>query len=555
MLCSLIIRDFVIIDRLDVEFASGFSVLTGETGAGKSILIDALSLALGERADAQAVRPGAKQAEVSAQFEIDGRDTVARWLQEQALEGDGEQCLLRRIVDAGGRSRAFINGHPATVAQLRALGEHLVDIHGQHAHQSLLRAQTQRELLDGFAGAARLGADVAEAFRAWTALKARHEAALRDAQAMRTEREALGWKVAELTRLGFAAEAWAALVAEHGRLAHAVSLIDAVSAAIGALREDERAAGPLIGMAITRIQRVIEHDAGLRDVLDVMESARIELDEAVSALARYRSKLEVDPRRLAECEQRIATVHEVCRKYRINTDQLPDELARASARLAEIEHDLDLTRLEGEIAALERNFRDSAAELTQRRRKAARELSAEVSARLKELALSGGSFRVLLEKLAQPAAFGLEQVEFQIAGHAGAEAGTLAKVASGGELSRVSLAIQSVLSRVASVPTLIFDEVDAGIGGGVAETVGQMLRRLGDRHQVMCVTHLAQVAACAEHHFSVEKVAEAGRVASRVDLLSGQQRVRELARMLGGIKMTRATLEHAAELLRNALKA
>ena len=552
MLTRLTIRDFVIVEHAELEFSKGFSVLTGETGAGKSILVDALALVLGERGDAQSVRPGCRQAEVSAEFGIAAQNGVQAWLDRNAFEGDPGICLARRIVDAGGRSRAFINGHPAPVAQLRELGELLVDIHGQHAHQSLLRPQAQRALLDAYGGAQDLVARVSEAHRVWNELRARHASAINDAQALQSERETLAWKANELARLEFEPDAWQDLLAEHGRLTHAASLIDVASECIDALGEGELNASGLIRGAMTRLERACEHDPSLRELLDALESAQIQVSEAAGALERYRSKLDIDPRRLGEVDRRMQAVHDLCRKLRLSPDEVPATLSATQARLVELEHDLDLSRLQGELQAAEHTYREHAAALSQARRKAAAKLGAEVTQAIQDLALSGGVFRVALEKLEEPASAGLERVDFRVATHAGAPPGPLSRVASGGELSRISLAIQSVLSQIAHVPTLIFDEVDAGIGGRVAEIVGTMLRRLGARHQVLCVTHLAQVAACAEQHWRVAKSAADGNVSSEVELLAAQSRVEEIARMLGGIKVTRATQDHAAEMLRNA---
>ena len=555
MLTSLTIRDFVIVERAELEFSAGFSVLTGETGAGKSILIDALSLVLGERGDAQAVRPGCKQAEVSAEFHLaTSANGVRAWLSENAFEADPGECLLRRVVDAGGRSRAFINGHPAPVAQLREIGELLVDIHGQHAHQSLLRAQSQRELLDAYAGVQDVAAQVAGAHRAWSDLRARHAAAISDAKALQSERETLTWKTNELSRLEFDPEAWRETIAEHARLTHAASLIDIASECIDALSESDPNAAELIRSAIARLDRACEHDPSLRTVLDVLETANIQLGEAATSLERYRSRLDIDPRRLAEVDRRMQAVHDACRKFRLAPEELAATLAAAQTRLSELEHDLDLSRLEREMQAQEHAYREVATALSKTRREAAARLAKQVTQAIQDLALSGGAFRVVLEKLAEPALHGLERVEFRVGTHAGAEPGPLAKVASGGELSRISLAIQSVLSQVAQVPTLIFDEVDAGIGGRVAEIVGKMLRRLGARHQVMCVTHLPQVAACAEHHWRVAKSETGGAVSSQVELLAAQPRIEEIARMLGGLEITKTTQSHAAEMLRNAAR-
>jgi DNA repair protein RecN (Recombination protein N) len=553
MLRRIDIRDFVIVEHTTLEFDAGFTVLTGETGAGKSILVDALSLLLGERGDAALVRAGARQAEVSAEFELDRQSSaISEWLVAAGLEGDPGVCLLRRTIEAGGRSRGFVNGHPTTVAQLRELGEMLVDIHGQHAHQSLLRPASQRGLLDGYAGCEPLAAALRAQHRRWTELTERHRRALCDAELLAREREQLRWQVEELERLQYSSEAWSELNAEHARLAHAAGLIEAASQAIETLSEGEQAAGALFRAALSPLQRAAAIDASLAPVLELLESARIQMDESVHALARYRSRLEVDPARLQQIESRLGAVHDACRKFRLTPDGLPAALAAARTRLDQLDVDLDLDRLEREIAAARAAYAADAATLTAARRKAAVKLGREVTRAMAELALGAARFEAALEPVEEPAAGGMERIEFRVATHAAAGPGPLARVASGGELSRLSLAIQAVLTQVAAVPTLVFDEVDAGIGGRVAEVVGRMLHRLGARHQVMCVTHLPQVAAYADRHWRVIKDERGNAAVSRVEDLEGTERVEEIARMLGGIKITRASREHASELLHEA---
>jgi len=555
MLRRITIRDFVIVDESQLEFDSGFTVLTGETGAGKSILVDALSLVLGERAEAGVVRAGAKQAEIGAEFEYASDATataVAEWLAAAGLDGDPGSCLVRRIVDAGGRSRAFINGHPSTIAQLRELGQMLLDIHGQHAHQSLLRPASQRELLDAYGGSVQLAAKVGAAYRHWFGLAARLDTARRDAERLARERDALGWQIDELSKLDFKRDGWVEMNAEHARLTHASSLIETAAEAVEALAEADHSSLRRLNGVLSKLTRACDLDPGLKDVTDLLGAAQIELQEAVHALERYRSKLDVDPQRLAHVEQRLQAVHEACRKYHLQPERLPAVLDEAKVRLADLDLDLDLGRLEREVAEAKSAYAALAVMLTQARRKAAAKLGRQVSAAIQDLALAGGKFSVLLETLDEPSASGMERVEFRVASHAGIEPGALGKVASGGELSRLSLAIQTALSQVAQVPTLIFDEVDVGIGGRVAEIVGRMLRSLSARHQVMCVTHLAQVASCANQHYRVSKLERSGAVSSSVDLLDESQRVQEIARMLGGLKITAATLTHAEEMLREA---
>lgn len=548
MLKALSIRDFVIVDRLELEFQGGFTVLTGETGAGKSILIDALALALGERAEAIVVREGAERAEVSAEFDIGDAPRLAQWLAEREL-ADAGVCLMRRVVDATGRSRAFINGTPATLTQLREAGEFLVDIHGQHEHQSLLRGGAQRELLDGYGGLEALAERARALFRTWAQRRETRAAFDANAVAIAAEREQLQWQAQELGALAYTAEGWEALLAEQARLAHAASLIEGAQFGLDALAEAEGCALSQFNAVLARLNALLAYDASLREVLDTLEPAGIQIQEAVYGLRHYQQKLDVDPQRLRAAEARMDAVHSACRKYRIAPEDIPGVLARCRARLAELDASGDpqaLSRLEAEARAA---YVEEAEKLRAGRRKAARALSAEVTAAMQALAMAGGAFEVALEPLPEPVAHGLDQIEFRVAAHQNMTPQPLAKVASGGELSRLSLAIQAVASQVAQVPTLIFDEVDAGIGGRVAEIVGNMLRQLGATHQVMCITHLPQVAASADHQWQVAKTTTKTKVSSRVVALDGEQRVDEIARMLGGVKITETTRRHAAEML------
>jgi DNA repair protein RecN (Recombination protein N) len=548
MLRSLSIRDFVIVDRLELEFAPGFTALTGETGAGKSILVDALGLTLGERADAGVVRQGAERAEITAEFELDEASPLQQWLSERELGSDGT-CLMRRVIDVGGRSRAFINGTPATIAQLREAGEFLVDIHGQHEHQSLLRAVAQRELLDGFAGLQDAVSRIAALYRTWRARREQRVAFETGSAAIAAEREQLEWQVKELKGLEFTPEAWQELTAEHGRLSHAASLIEATQYGLDALSEAEGSSLPQLNAVIARLSALSEFDPALREVLDVLEPARIQMQEAVYSLRHYQQKLDVDPQRLRTVEARLDAVHSACRKYRVDPDELSALLEKAQNRLAELGAAGDpetLQRLEDEALTA---YTAEAQKLSTARRKAAAKLAAEVTAAMQTLALGGGAFEVAVAAVAEPAAHGVDEIEFRVATHKGMTPQPLAKVASGGELSRLSLAIQTVTSEVAQVSTLVFDEVDAGIGGRVAEIVGRMLKQLGRKRQVMCITHLPQVAASADHQWRVAKATSQSKVSSRVTALQGEERVDEIARMLGGVKITETTRKHAAEML------
>jgi DNA repair protein RecN (Recombination protein N) len=549
MLRSLAIRDFVIVDKLDLEFAPGFTVLTGETGAGKSILIDALATVLGERAEAGLVREGCDKADVAAEFETPKAGALSRYLEENDLAGEDGACLLRRVIEASGRSRAYVNGRPATAQQLKEIGEHLVDIHGQHAHQSLLRPASQRDLLDGYAGCELFAAEVAAAHREWQDVRRRRLALESGAQAIAAEREQLEWQVRELDALGFSAADWEEQQAEQRRLAHAAGLIEAVEFALETLSEGEASALAAVNGASAKLSGLTDYDPALKEVLEVLEPAQIQLQEAVYGLRHYRNRIDLDPRRLQQVEQRLEALHTTARKYRVTPPQLPELLTDASRRLEEIGAGASPEALAKRERETEARYREVAGKLTAERARTARELSQRVTEQMQGLAMAGGRFEAVLKPLAEGSAYGMEQIEFLVAANPGATVRALAKVASGGELSRISLAIQTVTSAVAPVPTLVFDEVDAGIGGRVAEIVGRMLAALGSKHQVMCITHLPQVAAAADHQWQVSKTAAARGVRSEVRELDRAQRVEEIARMLGGVKITETTRKHAAEML------
>ncbi len=548
MLRHLAIRDFVIVDRLELGFSPGFGALTGETGAGKSILIDALALALGDRADAGVVRAGSDKAEVAATFEIGGLPQVAAWLAANDFDGDDE-LLLRRVLDAGGRSRGYINGSPATAQQLREVGEFLVDIHGQHAHQSLLRADAQRALLDSHAGLTAGAQQVATSYRLWRDAASALKLAASGTEALEREREQLEWQVRELATLAFAEDEWTGLELEHNRLAHAASLIEGAQFALDVLSDGEATCSSQLDRVATRVAGLASYDPDLQEVSGLLGSAQAELAEAVSTLRRYAGRVDLDPARLAEVERRMEAVLACARKYRAQPAELPGLLAGWQARLETLNESADLDALAARVEGLHAEYLRHARELSAGRQRVAGEMAAAVSALMQKLALASGRFEVALLPLAEGAAHGLEQVEFRVGGLAGLEAKPLAKVASGGELSRISLAIQVLTSRSASVPTLIFDEVDVGIGGGVAEIVGRLLRELGDERQVLCVTHLPQVAARAEWQWQVSKAARDGATLGSSEPLDDDQRGREIARMLGGVEVTDITLEHARELL------
>jgi len=556
MLRSLSIRDFVIVDRLELEFSAGFTVLTGETGAGKSILIDALAMVLGERADAIVVRGGAERAEVSAEFDADsgksGSNELPRWLKENDLAGDDGALLMRRVIEASGRSRGFINGHAATLAQLREAGEFLVDIHGQHQHQSLLRASAQRELLDAYGGLSESAARVAQLYRAWQQRRDSRIAFETNAAAFAAERDLVEWQVRELGALKLGADEWQTLTEEHTRLAHAASLIETAQVSVETLAEGDASSLAQLNSIINKINNLSQFDPKLKEILDTLEPVRIQLQEAAHELRRYGERLELDPQRLREVEQRIDAIHTAARKYRVQPEALTEKLETAKARLQELGEGGDADALRKLEEAAHAACLAEAKKLSGARKKAAKKLSDQVTEAMQTLAMAGGQFEIALNAAPEVTAHGLESVEFLVSAHKSMAPQPLAKVASGGELSRLSLAVQTVASQVAQVPTLIFDEVDAGIGGRVAEIVGKMLKQLGRRHQVMCITHLPQVAATADQQWQVTKNTANGKVSSKVAALERGERVEEIARMLGGVKITETTRKHAAEMLKSS---
>ncbi|NMG46675.1 DNA repair protein RecN [Azoarcus communis] len=548
MLRRLTIRDFVIVDRLELEFEGGFGALTGETGAGKSILLDALGLALGGRADSAAVRAGRDKADIVAEFDLPSAGGLLAWLEDQELPVDEEVVILRRVVDANGRSKAWINGTPVTQAQLRVAGDSLADIHGQHAHHALLRPDAQRTLLDTHAGAGGIAIEVADAWREWQRIASLRRNAEQDSAASARERELLSWQLKELRDLGFVPDDWVELNAEHGRLAHAAGLIEGADEAVDALGEGDYAVNAVLRRLSARLEEMAGIDAALGEVRDLLMSAAIQSDEALHALRRYRDRLDLDPGRLAEIERRIAAVMELSRKYRVPPEGLPALETEWAQRFDALEASADPARLEAAEVAARQAYMSAAARLSDLRRPAARGLSAEITEAMQTLAMAGGRFEVALQP-SEPSVHGLEVVEFQVAANQGQSLRGLAKVASGGELSRIGLAIQVMTSRDSATPTLIFDEVDVGIGGRVAEIVGQLLKKLGSDRQVLCVTHLPQVAACADWQWQIAKTDRGGETLSAVTALAARDRIEEIARMLGGVSITDTTRRHAAEML------
>ncbi len=546
MLTALRLRDFVIVEAVELEFGPGFTVLSGETGAGKSILIDALGLALGARADSGVVREGAPRADIVAEFSTDAR--LEAWLAERDLGGDPGLVLLRRVVEADGRSRALVNGHPATVSQLREIGETLVEVHGQHASQSLLRPDGQRTLLDRFAGAAGELAALGQAHAAWRGLERELERARSGERELTLERERLQWQVDELAQVAPVPGEWEELAAEQKRLANAASLIEGARGLADSLADGDDAIADRLHAMQHRLRPLAAVDATLAPVLEMLETAAIQASEAGSTLAAYADRVDLDPQRLAAVEQRIGTLFAAGRKFRLPPERLADELASLRTRLGELARAQDVEALERRVEAARAAYDRLASALSKRRAAAATTLSKGVSDRIGRLGMQGGRLEISLER-GEPAAHGIDRIDFRVAGHAGSTPRALGKVASGGELSRISLAISELAAEANPVATLIFDEADAGVGGAVAEVIGELMRRLGESRQVLCVTHLPQVAAKANQHYSVSKRQDATRTTSLIERLDRGRRVEEIARMLGGVAITATTRKHARELL------
>lgn len=542
----MVLRDFVIVRSLDLDLRPGFSVLTGETGAGKSILIDALQLVLGARADAGVVRDGAARCEMAAEFEA-GPPAQA-WLHDNGFATEaGEPLLLRRSIDTQGRSRAWINGSAATAGQLKALGERLVDIHGQHAWQSLTRADAVRGLLDRYAQLDTTA--LAQHWAAWRqALRTLDDAQTRQ-HTLLQERERLQWHIAELDKLAPRPDEWEELNLQHGRLAHAQGLIDAARAALLALDESEPSASALVHRAIQALQEQQHIEPRYAELGQTLQGALAQIEDACHDLQHHAEHAEVDPAALEALDQRLGQWLALARRHRCPPAELPERLAQWTNTLTDLDRSADLDGLRAAERSTHAALVQEARRVGAVRQAAAGRLSDTITAAMQELGMAGGRFEVRLQALDEPAAHGLESVEFLVAGHPGSTPRPVGKVASGGELSRIALAISVTTSRLGEAPTLIFDEVDSGIGGAVAHTVGRLMRQLGQDRQVLAVTHLPQVAACADHHLRVSKTLDATGSASQVEPIEHEDRVRELARMLGGETLSATSLAHARELI------
>ncbi|HEX22197.1 MAG TPA: DNA repair protein RecN [Chromatiales bacterium] len=555
MLSHLTIKDFAIVSKLDLDIRSGLTVLTGETGAGKSILIDALSLVLGQRAESGVVRHGCKRTEISAQFDLDKNQDAAQWLQQHDMFDDGE-CIIRRIIDIDKPTKGFINGQPVPMQLLRELGDALVDIHGQHEHQSLLRRDTQRQILDDYAG---LGENVKAMrghYQEWQQLQARLHT-LKQQSSDRTQRiELLNFQVQELEALGLTVEEIPQLEEEHKRLANGAELLESIQLISNTLYDsDESSIAQQLAHATSKLEELSKFDNKMESIAVVLGDAAIQIDEAAALLHQYLDGLDLDPQRLQWLEERISAMHDLSRKHQVSAEELPTILGHLQTELNDMEDfDTNMEKLEGAIADEQKTYTQLAQQVSRKRRAAAKTLSDNITEQMQQLGMPGGSFEINLKTLPpeQAGATGLEHIEYLVTANKGQPPGPLNKVASGGELSRISLALQVVTAQVGRIPTLIFDEVDSGIGGRVAEIVGNQLRTLGDTRQVMCITHLAQVAAQGHQHLHVRKVSDKDSTVSTLQTLSTEERVNELARMLGGVEITQQTLNHAEEMLNRA---
>ncbi|MDM0032779.1 DNA repair protein RecN [Variovorax sp. J22P271] len=544
------LRDFVIVRALELDFSAGFTVLTGETGAGKSILIDALQLALGNRADAGAVREGAERLDVSAEFDAD--PGLAGWLDEGGFEA-GDALLLRRTVDLQGRSRGWINGSPATATQLRELGDRLLDIHGQHAWQSLTRPEAVRGLLDAYAGVGTGALD--SAWQAWRQAIGALDTARSAQDSLQRERERLQWQVAEVAKLAPGDDEWEELSASHGRISNAQALTDAAEGAASALEDDDSGALAALSRAVALLQNCEHIEPEFKALGEVLASSVAQASDAAHSLHSYLRQADTDPERLAELDERMGSWMSLARRYRRPPAELPALLAGWQAELKALDAQSDLDALERTEQAAQQAYLKEAKALAKARKQAAPKLSQAVTQAMQDLGMKGGRFEVALQPLAQPGRAGLEEIAFLVSGHAGSTPRSIGKVASGGELSRIALAIAVTTSELGAAQTLIFDEVDAGVGGAVAETVGRLMKQLGRDRQVLAVTHLPQVAACADHHLVVAKrqTPAKGQVAARTEssvaVLDAEGRAQEVARMLGGERVSRTSLAHAREML------
>jgi DNA repair protein RecN (Recombination protein N) len=541
---SISLRDFVIVEALDLDLSPGFTVLTGETGAGKSILIDALQLALGGRADAGVVREGANRCEISAEF--DSPATLSAWLDDAGFEAS-DSLLLRRTIDLQGKSRAWINGSSATATQLKDIASQLIDIHGQHAWQSLTRPDAVRGLLDSYAGV--VTEPLSKTWQHWRAAQKTLADAKAAQDSLQQDRERLAWQIAELEKLSPGESEWDDLNSQHARLSHAQALREAVQTSVDALQDSDDNASSLLGRAVAALEAQEHIEPEFKNLVALLKDASAQVDDAVHSLHLYARHAELEPERLAELDDRLSLWISLARRYKRSPGELPRLLSAWHVDLKKLDDATDLVQLEKAEDKAKSDYFDEARRVSKSRAKAAPLLAKSISQAMQGLGMQGGKFQVELSPLEHPAQYGLEQAEFLVAGHSGSTPRPVGKVASGGELSRIALAIAVTTSQLGQAQTLIFDEVDSGVGGSVAETVGRLMSQLGKDRQVMAVTHLPQVASCADQHLVVAKKSAKGATTSHVGAVSGELRVAEIARMLGGERLSGTTLAHAREML------
>ena len=551
MLLALSLRDFVIVEQLHLDFQSGFTVLTGETGAGKSITLDALSLLLGDKADYSQIRHGCPEAQLSALFDLSDLPALRAELCEQGLLGADEvELSVRRTIDSKGRSRSFINNQAATLAQLRQIGSRLVDIHGQSAHHSLNSEAVQRDLLDAFAGSKPLAEQVQAAYRQWRQAQEDLATAEAESERLAEERERLAWQVGEMEKLAPVEGEWAQLSQSYDSLAHAAELLQAAEE-VAAHIDGDNGLHSLAGRCRRQLESLSGIEPRFAESLEMLDSIEAELGEISSHMHSVAARAEINPAELAAQEERMAELMSAARRHRIEPEELPAHLAQLQQDLADSEAAADIEALREQVRLAEAAYQQPARELSAQRQQAAAKLAEETTEHMQQLSMRGARFHIELIPC-EAQAYGLEQVQFQVAANQGSPLRPLNKVASGGELARISLALQVTASQYTQIPTLIFDEVDSGIGGGVAETVGRALRKLGRQHQVLAVTHLPQVAACGAQHWQVSKHSDSGQTVSTIRELEGSARIEEIARMLGGETLTDTTRRHAAEMLEMA---
>jgi len=563
MLSHIHLRNFAIIETLDLELSSGMTALTGETGAGKSILIDAIGLVLGDRAESGVVRHGADKAEITLSVDIDDSPSAQQWLIKHELissDNEDDQCILRRVISTQGKSRAWINGSPCNLSMLRQLGEQLVDIHGQHEHQSLMKKEMQRQMLDDFSGVSNLKNEnkqhsllskTADTFTEWKSIKDKLETLSHHNSDHQAKLYLLRFQTQELDELQLSKNEAHQLDEEHARLSNSGQLIESSSHSVMRLYDaDEQSVYSSINEVLQLLEEGLRLDATLKEPLEMLQNAQIQIQEATDVLRRYQESIGLDPERLDLVNKRLTTLHDLSRKHQTTPDNLFYKWQSLHAELNELNSDeYDLDALQEKLKTSETIYLKVANQLTKARQKSAKQLSSGVSKAMQQLGMDGGQFSISIKPKADFSMHGMDNIEFQVSTNPGQPLKSIIKVASGGELSRISLAIQMIAAQRITLPALIFDEVDSGIGGGIAEVVGQQLRQLGNNRQVLCVTHLPQVASQAHNHYKVTKIKEKKNTSTGMLVLNDDQRVEEIARMMGGIEISDSTLTLAKEML------